>query len=158
LQALLLISSAAVEWSMRVFIPGFVWAPEDQTDTVALATASTAEIEGSSSSSSSIDGAAREKLVLQGVQLLGDLSQYQAATAVPDSTADAANTATAAEPPSPQLSSAIVEKLGAQMTAFGAALAAVLPSKHCCNHTGCSNLARLCEAELVAGKGSRCSG
>jgi hypothetical protein len=41
---------------------------------------------------------------------------------------------------------------------FGAALCAVLPSKQCCNHSGCTNLARLSEAELVAGKGSRCSG
>jgi hypothetical protein len=49
-----------------------------------------------------------------------------------------------------------VEQLGAQMTALGGALCAVLPSKHCCNHTGCSNLARLSEAELVAGKACVC--
>jgi hypothetical protein len=36
-----------------------------------------------------------------------------------------------------------VSQLGAQLASFGSALAAVLPSKHCCNHTGCSNLARL---------------
>jgi hypothetical protein len=42
------------------------------------------------------------------------------------------------------------------MVSIGSALAAVLPSKHCCNHTGCSNLARLSEAELVAGKACVC--
>jgi hypothetical protein len=47
-------------------------------------------------------------------------------------------------------------QLGAALVSFGGALCAVLPSKHCCNHTGCTNLARLSEAELVAGKGCVC--
>jgi hypothetical protein len=48
-------------------------------------------------------------------------------------------------------------QLGRALVSFGCALCAVLPSKHCCNHTGCTNLARLSEAELVAGKGCVCS-
>jgi hypothetical protein len=82
------------------------------------------------------------------VQLLSDLKQCQAAIAVldtgsttdavntdsttgganTDSAATAANTATAVEPVSQQSSLSIVGKLGAQMTAFGSALCAVLPS------------------------------
>jgi hypothetical protein len=46
--------------------------------------------------------------------------------------------------------------LGQALVSFGGALCAVLPSKHCCNHTGCTNLTRLSEAELVAGKGCVC--
>jgi hypothetical protein len=42
------------------------------------------------------------------------------------------------------------------LTCFGCTLAAVLPSKACCNHTGCSNLARLSEAGLVGGKACVC--
>jgi hypothetical protein len=145
LQALLPISAEAVEWTVQSLSP-------DRMQ----------------------PRAALQELAVQGRQLLRDLTQYRAATAVPftDSTgdADAANTAIAtadadaADTPTvvePQKQRSILldaGQLGAAMASFGSALAAVLPSKHCCNHTGCSNLARLSEAELVAGKGSRCSG
>jgi hypothetical protein len=157
LKALLPISYKAVEWAVQSFVPRHVQPRANHN--VVLATASTSDIECSSSSSSSTC-VAREKLVLHGLQLLSDLTQYQAATAAPetDSTADAANTETAVQPLSQQLTFSTVEQLGAALVSFGGAMCAVLPSKHCCNHTGCSNLARLSEAELVAGKGSRCSG
>jgi hypothetical protein len=40
---------------------------------------------------------------------------------------------------------------------FGEALVTALPSKLCCNHSRCSSLARLSEAELVSGKACVCS-
>jgi hypothetical protein len=156
LKALLPISYKAVEWAVQSFVPRHVQPRANHT--VVSSTASIADIECSSSSSST--RAAREKLVLHGLQLLSDLTQYQAATTAPetDSTVDAANTDTGVQPLSQQLTFSTVEQLGAALGSFGGALCAVLPSKHCCNHTGCSNLALLSEAELVAGKGSRCSG
>jgi hypothetical protein len=49
-----------------------------------------------------------------------------------------------------------LQKLGQALVCFGEALAAALPSKACCNHTGCTNLGRLSEAELVGGKACVC--
>jgi hypothetical protein len=47
-------------------------------------------------------------------------------------------------------------RLGKQLMSFGEALAAVLPSKLCCNYSGCANFARLSEAALVTGKSCVC--
>ncbi|WIA28887.1 hypothetical protein OEZ86_011411 [Tetradesmus obliquus] len=45
-----------------------------------------------------------------------------------------------------------------QLEAFGAAVAAQVPVKLCCNRPGCSNLEQLSESALVGGKGNICSG
>jgi hypothetical protein len=102
---------------------------------------------GSSSSGATIDG----KIIRQADQLKQLICEVQKACA--DSTGD---------PAAPHVIDCkcctAVSQLGAAMVSFGAALCAVLPSNCCCNHSGCTNLGRLSEAELVAGKGSRCSG
>jgi hypothetical protein len=164
LEALLPITDTAIEWAVDAVLRGRMQPTGDGI--AADAPASTTEknrSRSSSSSSGSISSraaASGQQLSMQGQNLLSDLQQYQAAIAVPDtdSTAETANTTHTAEPLSLHSSMSSAGQLGAQMAAFGCALCAVLPSKHCCNHTGCSNLARLSEAELVAGKGSRCSG
>ncbi|KAF6253578.1 hypothetical protein COO60DRAFT_1643060 [Scenedesmus sp. NREL 46B-D3] len=45
-----------------------------------------------------------------------------------------------------------------QLEAFGAAVAAQVPVKLCCNRPGCANLGQLSETVLVGGKGNICSG
>jgi hypothetical protein len=47
-------------------------------------------------------------------------------------------------------------QLGQQLSAFGKALCAALPSKRCCNNPGCSNLQLFSEAQLVGGKACMC--
>jgi hypothetical protein len=49
------------------------------------------------------------------------------------------------------------QQLGQQLIALGQALCCALPSKHCCNNPGCSNLTRVGEVALVSGKGCVCS-
>jgi hypothetical protein len=41
--------------------------------------------------------------------------------------------------------------------AAASAAAAALPCRHGCNNVGCLNLGKLCEAQLVSGKGCVCS-
>jgi hypothetical protein len=48
--------------------------------------------------------------------------------------------------------------LAQQVQQAAAAVCAVLPLPHSCNHLGCSNLGGDSEAGLVGGKGSVCSG
>jgi hypothetical protein len=49
------------------------------------------------------------------------------------------------------------QQRGQQLVAFGQALFSALPSKHCCNNPGCSNLTRVGEVVLVSGKDCVCS-
>uniref|UniRef100_A0A383WBB5 MYND-type domain-containing protein n=1 Tax=Tetradesmus obliquus TaxID=3088 RepID=A0A383WBB5_TETOB len=61
-----------------------------------------------------------------------------------------------AQPDTSRSTQSSCRELGQQLVSFGEALAAALPSRHCCNHSGCANLGRLSEAELVAGRGCVC--
>jgi hypothetical protein len=110
--------------------------PGDSTAAGATTSAAVAAGDGASSSNSSV---VLQQLTSQAEDLQQQIHQCQAALG----SSDAAFHKHAGQ-------------LGAAMVSIGSALAAVLPSKHCCNHTGCSNLAWLSEAELVAGKACVC--
>jgi hypothetical protein len=122
--------------------------PEAAASAAAAATAAAAaaaaaagdQQQGSSSSASaSGDTTLLQELLLQAQQLHHSIE------------------ATETEEPWTGYDGANCRRLAQQLVSFGGALCAVLPSKHCCNHTGCRNTTQLCEAELVAGKGCVCS-
>ncbi|WIA11037.1 hypothetical protein OEZ85_011190 [Tetradesmus obliquus] len=108
------------------------------------AAAAAPEQQASSSSSSSSRVKATRLQLLQ--QLPAHLIQVQAGIA----------RWRLAQPDTLRFTQSSCHELGMQLVSFGEALAAALPSRLCCNHTGCTNLGRLNEAELVAGRGCVC--
>jgi hypothetical protein len=113
------------------------------TSTEASSSCSAAAPDTSSSSSSSGGSKRRQQLLEQAVQV------QQALAAV---SSEAGQSSAAADTTEGHSS-----LLAQQLVCFGEALCAVLPSKLCCNHSRCSSLARLSEAELVGGKGCVCA-
>jgi hypothetical protein len=138
--------AAAVTCLMQQLQPG------DNAAASQAATRSTASNDSSSSSSSSSSLLSMlNKLGRPSGSIVAQCSQLQESIA--GLLAD--GTAAAAEPAASTSSSSM--SLGQQLVAFGEALLPLLPSVHCCNHAGCTNLARLSEAELVGGKACVCA-
>jgi hypothetical protein len=184
LNALLLCIKDAVHWleqqlplialpgkpSMPRGVPG----PAGAGQVAAAASVNQHNSTGSRSSSSNTSAAYTE-LVRQAGQLHESILNYQTAADADsavllmsskgacNSTVEAAATQVVQQQHADAAASAdskltALEQISQQLLCLSGALAAVLPSKLCCNHSACSSLAKLSEAELVAGKGCRCSG